>query len=119
MSDNVVIIISCGTNNPNRATRAIHLATVAQQEGKNVSMFFLDEAVYLVREGMIANLRAATGDIADDLMAHLQAFEVPLLACTPCAKARMIAEDDLIEGARFAPASELIQLTNGASVISL
>jgi hypothetical protein len=31
----------------------------------------------------------------------------------------MIAEDDLIEGARFAPASELIQLTNGASVISL
>lgn len=119
MSENVVIIISCGTNNPNRATRAIHLATVAQKEGKNVSMFFLDEAVYLVREGMIDNLRAATGDIADDLMAHLQAFEVPLLACTPCAKARMISEDELIEGARLAPASELMQLVSNAAVISL
>ncbi len=119
MSDNVLIVISCGTNNPNRATRAIHLATVAQKEGKNVSMFFLDEAVYLVREGMIDNLRAATGDVADDLMAHLQAFDVPLLACTPCAKARMIKEDDLIEGARFAPATELFHLASNATVISL
>lgn len=119
MTDKVVVVISCGTNNPNRATRAIHLATVAQKEGKKVSMFFMDEAVYLVRKGMIDNLRAATGDVADDLMAHLQAFEVPLLACAPCAKARMISEEDLIDGARFAPANELIHLISDAAVISL
>ncbi len=118
--ENVVIVISCGTDNPNRATRGIHLATVAHKQGKNVAVFLLDEAVYLVKEGLIDNLRAATGDVADDLMTYLQANEVPLLACTPCAKARRISEEDLIEGARMATAAELIDLCcDNAAVISL
>jgi predicted peroxiredoxin len=119
MDDKVVITVSCGTNNPNRATRAIHLATVAHKEGKNVTLFLLDEAVYLAREGLLDNLRAATGDVADDLMAYLQAHEVPVLACTPCAKARRVKEEELIEGARMATAAELIHLACDATVISL
>ena len=71
------------------------------------------------REGLIDNLRAATGDVADDLMTYLQANEVPILACIPCAKARRVSEDDLIEGVRMAAASELIKLACDATVISL
>ncbi len=119
MTNNIVITCACGTDNPNRSTRAIHLATVAQKEGKNVSLFLLDEAVYLAKKGVIANLRAATGDIADDLMAHLQAHEVPILVCTPCAKSRLLEESDLIDGARYATAMELIDLSCNGSVISL
>lgn len=119
MSDNVVVIASCGTDNPNRSTRAIHLATIAQKEGKNVTLFLLDEAVYLAKKGVINHLRAATGDIADDLMAHLQAHNVPIIACTPCVKARQFSQEDLIEGARLGTAVELIQLTSNAAVISL
>lgn len=119
MMDNVVITCSCGTDNPNRSTRAFHLATIAHKEGKNVTLFLLDEAVYLAKEGLADNLRAATGDIADDLIAYLQAHEVPILACTPCAKARRISEEDLIEGARMGTAAELIQLSCKAAVISL
>jgi len=119
MTDNVVIALSCGTNNPNRATRAVHLATVAHKEGKNVSMFLLDEAVYIAKEGLALHLRAATGDIADDLLAYLQAHEVPILVCAPCAEARRIAADDLIEGARMAPATELIKLMCDGAVLSL
>ena len=53
-------------------------------------------------------------------MTYLQAHEVPILVCTPCAQARKISQEDLIEGARLAPASELIQATcNDAAVISL
>jgi predicted peroxiredoxin len=119
MSDNIVITLACGTNNPNRATRAVHLATVAHKEGKNVTLFLLDEAVYIAKEGLAIHLRAATGDIADDLIAYLQAHEVPILVCTPCAQARRIEPSDLIEGARMAAASELIQLAGDAGVISL
>ena len=119
MTNNVVITVACGTDNPNRATRAIHLATVAHREGKNVTLFLLDEAVYLAKKGLLDNLRAATGDIADDLMTYLQANSVPVLACTPCAKARGIAESDLIEGARMGTAVELIKLACDATVISL
>ena len=119
MTDNVVIALSCGTNNTNRATRAIHLATVAHKEGKNVTLFLLDEAVYLARKGIITHVRAATGDVADDLLTYLQAYEVPILVCTPCAKARQISEDDLIEGAQMAPASDLIHRCCDGTVISL
>ena len=119
MTNNVVITVSCGTDNPNRSTRAIHLATIAHKEGKNVTLFLLDEAVYLAKKGLITNLKAATGDVADDLMTYLQAHGVPILACTPCAKARRIAEEDLIEGARFGTAVELINLACDAAVISL
>ncbi len=119
MTDNVVITVACGTDNPNRSTRAVHLATVAHKQGKNVTLFLLDEAVYIAKKGLADNLRAATGDIADDLIAYLQAHEVPILACTPCAKARRITEDDLIEGARMGTAAELIELSCDAAVISL
>ena len=106
MTDNVVITISCGTDNPNRATRAIHLATVAHKEGKNVTLFLLDEAVYLAKKGLLEHVRAATGDIADDLMTYLEAHEVDILVCTPCAKSRKITEEDLIDGARMGSAIE-------------
>jgi predicted peroxiredoxin len=119
MTNNVVITVACGTDNPNRATRAIHLATVAHKEGKNVTLFLLDEAVYLAKKGLIDHLRAATGDVADDLMTYLQANGVPVLACTPCAKARGISENDLIDGARMGTAVELIHLACEATVISL
>lgn len=119
ITNNVLIALSCGTDNPNRSTRAFHLATVAQKLGKNVKIFLLDEAVYLARQGAMEHIKAATGDVADDLLAHLQAHEVPILVCTPCAKARFIKEEELAEGFRLALASELIELSCNSAVISL
>jgi len=62
MAEKVVIALSCGTNDTNRATRAIHLATIAHKEGKDTCVFLLDEGVYLAKEGIITHVRAATGD---------------------------------------------------------
>jgi predicted peroxiredoxin len=119
MSDRVVIILSCGTDNPNRATRAFHLAKIAHQEGKSVSLFLLDEGVYLARKGLSENVGSATGDMLDEHLTYLQANDVPILACAPCAKARRIEEDDLIESARLGTGVDLISLASDAAVISL
>ena len=119
MTDNVVIIISCGTDNPNRATRGLFLAAAAQKKGKNVTVFLLDEGVYLARDGAAANIKAATGDSADDSLAHLQAHNVPILVCTPCAINRFIREEDLAESCRMATAGELIDLACEGTCISL
>ena len=119
MTNNVLIALSCGTDNPNRSTRAFFLAMVAHKEGKNVTVFLLDEAVYLAKEGMVANLKAATGDSADDHMTYLQAHGVPILVCRPCADSRRITEADLVEGSRMATAVELIGISCDAAVISL
>ncbi|MBA3010920.1 MAG: DsrE family protein [Proteobacteria bacterium] len=119
MTDNVLITIACGTDNPNRATRGLFLAAVAQRQGKNVTVFLLDEGVYLARKGAAAPLQAATGDSADDSLAHLQAHNVPILVCTPCAKSRFIAQEDLADSCRMATAGELIDIACDAACISL
>ncbi len=119
MTNNVLIALSCGTDNPNRSTRALFLAMVAHKEGKNVTVFLLDEAVYLAKEGLITNVKAATGDSADDHMTYLQAHGVPVLVCRPCAESRRIFEQDLVDGTRMGTAVELINLSCDAAVISL
>lgn len=119
MTDNVLINLSCGTDNPNRTTRAVFFAMMAHKEGKNVSLFLLDEGVYIAKEGMAQHIKAATGDACDDHLTYLQAQGVPILVCTPCAAARQIKEEDLIEGARMATGVEMIRLACDAAVISL
>ncbi|MBF0529289.1 MAG: DsrE family protein [Deltaproteobacteria bacterium] len=118
-TDSVVVVCSCGTDNPNRSTRALFLAMAAHKAGKKVTVFLLDEGVFLARKGMIEFMRAATGDAADDHLKYLQDFETPILVCTPCAKARQITENDLIDGARMATGAELINLATTSAVISL
>jgi len=119
MSDSVVIVLSCGTDNPNRATRAFFFAATAKKEGKNVSVFLLDEGVYLAKEGIAQHVKAATGDSLDDHLSYCQEYDVPILVCTPCAMARKITEADLIPGAKFAKGADLIDLACKGSVISL
>lgn len=118
MSNRVLVVLSCGTDNPNRATRALFFAMVAHKKGKQVSVFLLDEAVYLARRGIAGQMRAATGDSADDHLHYLQEYGVPLLVCTPCAVTRQITEADLIPSARMAKGDELIDLADDSTVLS-
>lgn len=84
-----------------------------------MSLCFAGRGRLSAKKGLIDHLRAATNDVADDLMIYLQANGVPVLVCTPCAKARGISESDLIDGARMGTAIELIHLACDAAVISL
>jgi predicted peroxiredoxin len=118
MNDQVLVMLSCGTDNPNRATRALFFAVVAQKKGKKVAVFLLDEAVYLAKKGIIQHMRAATGDSADDHLAFLQEWEVPILVCTPCAMTRQITAEDLVKGARMAKGDELIDIACDSTVLS-
>ncbi len=65
------------------------------------------------------NIKAATGDSADDHLTFLQEYGVPILVCTPCAVSRQITETDLIEGARMATGDKMIELACDSAVISL
>jgi predicted peroxiredoxin len=92
---------------------------VAAKQGKQTVIFLLDEAVYLAKKGVMQNIKAATGDSADDHLTFLQEYEVPILVCTPCAVSRQITETDLIEGARMATGDKMIDLACESAVISL
>ncbi len=118
MTNNVVIALSCGTDNPNRTTRALQMATMAHKLGKNTTVFLLDEGVYIAKKGIASHVRSATGDNADDHLTYLKEFEVPVLVCTPCAQIRQIAKEDLIENASMATADVFINLCCDGAVIS-
>jgi predicted peroxiredoxin len=92
---------------------------VAAKQGKQTVIFLLDEAVYLAKKGVMENIKAATGDAADDHLTFLQEYKVPILVCTPCAVSRQISETDLIEGARMATGDKMIDLACDSAVISL
>ena len=119
MKDKVLVICSCGTDNPNRATRAFFFAMVAAKQGKQTIMFLLDDAVYLAKKSIIENIKAATNDSTNNHLAFLQEYEVPILVCTPCAISRQITETDLIEAARMATGDKMIDLACDSAVISL
>jgi uncharacterized protein involved in oxidation of intracellular sulfur len=119
MNDKLLIILSHGTDNPNKSTRALHLAKVARENGKDVKIFLLDDGVLIAKKGVTDNLRSATGDIAADLMTFLEDFEVPIYACTPCAKARFLTDADLVKNASMQTGATLIKLTSDHAVISL
>jgi predicted peroxiredoxin len=118
MTDNVLVALSCGTDNPNRATRALQMAVMAHKLGKKTTVFLLDEGVYIAKKGIADNLRSATGDSADDHLTYLKEFEVPMLVCTPCAAIRQIAPEDLIENASMGTADIFINLCCESAVIS-
>jgi predicted peroxiredoxin len=119
MTDKVLVTLSCGTDNPNRTTRALFFAMIAHKEGKKPALFLLDEGVYVAKKGMMTSVRAATGDNADDHIAYLQEYGIPIYVCTPCAKTRQISESDLIDGARMATGAEMIKMACESAVISL
>jgi predicted peroxiredoxin len=119
MTNNVVIALSCGTDNPNRTTRGLQMAVMAHKIGKNTTVFLLDEGVYIAKKGMADNLRSATGDSADDHLTYLKEFEVPIMVCAPCAASRKITKEDLIENATMSTADVFINLCCEGAVISL
>ena len=111
-----VFVLTRGLEDPTRATRAFQLAKAANETGHDVSVFLTDDAVLLMREGLIDNVIAPTGDEA---ASHLQALltnKVPIYLCTPCAESRRLSPDELPDGAVFAGAPKLFEISEGAVV---
>ncbi len=66
---NFLFVLTRGLEDPTRVTRTFQLAKAAKEAGHEVNMFLTDDAVVLVKDGMIDNVVAPTGDEA---VAHFQ-----------------------------------------------
>ncbi|MDA8387477.1 MAG: DsrE family protein [Nitrospiraceae bacterium] len=113
-----LFVLSRGMDDPVRATRCIHLATVAKKEGHEVSVFLIDDGVNIARIGMVDHMKSPTGDELKGLLDYLIKEQVPILVCTPCADARHMGEEDLVKSARFESAKLLIGLAVDAKVLT-
>jgi sulfur relay (sulfurtransferase) complex TusBCD TusD component (DsrE family) len=104
-------ILSSGPEHPVKATRSMMFACRAVEEGHQVSIFLVDDAVYLSNLALSANIRASTGD---DLMTYLKVIldaKIPVMVCLPCVKARNISEKDIPQGWTIEKGVEAIRLS--------
>jgi len=71
-----LFILSRGTDDPVRATRCIHLAKVAKEEGHEVNIFLIEDGVTIAKIGMVDYMRSPTGDELKPLLDYLIKAEV-------------------------------------------
>lgn len=113
-----LFVLGSGLGNSNSPTRCVQFAQVAHQEGHDVSIFLIDEGVIFARKGVTDNVVAPTGEEMGVAMEYLLREKIPLYVCTPCAKARGITEDVLLDGAQYAVAKKLIELAADSKVFN-
>lgn len=93
----VFFLVSSGPEDQSKATRAFQFAKIAAERGALAGMMLVDDAAYLARPEIADRIRAITGDALSDHLRWLRenAADAVYLVCTPCCKARGIAEEDL------------------------
>lgn len=113
-----LFVLGTGHYNANSPTRCLQFVQVAHQQGHEVNLFLIDEGVVWAREGATENSITPSGEEADVAMQYIIENKIPLYVCTPCAKARMVLEDQLVPGAEFAIGKKLIELAADSIVFN-
>ena len=118
MADKFLVILMHAMDNPNKAARALQLAKVAHEKGKDTTLFLMDDGVNIAREGIVNTIKSAAGDEAKDHMEYLVKNKVPILVCKPCAASRQIAPEEMVPNATLATGAELVDLACESTTVS-
>ena len=94
-----IISGSRGTDDPTMATLPFMAAKVAKEQGHDVVLWLWNEAVTLARKGTADHVTGVNLTPLKDLLAALQAANIPIWVCGACAVARQIGAGDLVAGA--------------------
>jgi uncharacterized protein involved in oxidation of intracellular sulfur len=94
-----IISGSRGTDDPTMATLPFMAAKVAKEQGHEVVLWLWNEAVTLGRKGVADHVTGVNLTPLKDLVAAVQAANIPIWVCGACAVARQIGGTDLIAGA--------------------
>jgi predicted peroxiredoxin len=73
-----VFVLTRGLEDPTRVTRALQLAKAATENKYEAKIFLTDDAVMIVKNNMIDNIVAPTGDEASDHYQFLLKNRVPI-----------------------------------------
>ncbi len=104
----LLFILSKGFEKSGGATRAVQLAAIAAEQGAQVELFLIDDAIHWAQLGMAEGIRSSTGEHMKDLLDQLMAAGSPIYVCKACADKRLVSPDELIAGASIEGASVLV-----------
>ena len=94
-----IISGSRGTDDPTMATLPFVAAKAAKEQGHDVVLWLWNEAVTVGRKGTADHVTGVNLTPLKDLLAAVQAAQIPIWVCGACAVARQIGVADLVAGA--------------------
>lgn len=110
MADRLLVKVTCGTDDPERANQGLTVAAAAVAAGAPVSLWLTGDGAFLVASGgrRTTDLALAHATAAADLVdAVLTGGSVTL--CTQCAARRGLGEGEVLAGVRIAGAAAFVE----------
>ncbi len=115
------VIATSGPDQPNIAVLPFVALKGAIESGEfpgeSPVVFLMQEATYMAsRATDLQEVKAVGLPPAGDVIAFLKDHDLSVIVCSPCAKARGIGEDDLVEYARMGGAGDMARMAKTHSV---
>lgn len=117
MPRSLVVKLTCGVEDAERANQALTVAAAGVAAGAAVSLWLTGEGVWFAVDGRQPDLGLEHAVPAADLMAALAPAE--LTVCTQCAARRGLTGADLVDGARIQGAAAFVEAALGDEVQAL
>jgi predicted peroxiredoxin len=119
MADKFVVSLTCGKDNPDKATVAFVVANAALGSDKQTLVFLSTEGVRLSQQGAAEAIREEGFAPLADLMANFAKGGGKIIACAPCFKKRGLDDKKLVAGCEVAGGAKLVEfMSGGVSSIS-
>lgn len=117
MNEKLVVIVTEGLENQEKATIPFVMATAAQAMDVEVTIILQSNSVLLAKKGIADNIHAAGFMPLKQLMNTFLELKGKLLICTPCVKSRGITQDDLVPGSELIAAGTVISESLSANAV--
>ncbi len=119
MSEKLVIMVTHGPEEPERATIPFVLATAAQASDVEALLGFQAEGVLLAKKGVADEVSAPGFPPLKDLLAAYLEAGGKMFVCGPCIKSRGInPETDFVDGAKVVNAATFVkEFTEATNVL--
>ena len=108
MAEKLVIMVTHGPEDAERATLPFVLAGAAVASDVEVVMGFQAEGVRLVQRGVAEKVEAPEFAPLATLLDDIRELGGTLLVCGPCIKSRQIPPEGLVEGAEVVAAARFV-----------
>jgi len=111
-----MFLISKGFEKAGGATRAMQFAAIAAEQGNEVVVTLIDDAVHWAQIGMAEGIRSTTGEQMKDMLDRLTKAGGIIHVCKACADKRQLDPDDFIKGAGIATGPEAVKMMTDPEV---
>ena len=108
MANRLVVKVTCGTDDPERANQGFTVAAAGVAAGAAVSLWLTGEAAWFAASDDIPDLGLAHATTVADLLAVVQSAGTVTL-CTQCAARRGLDASNVRPGVRIAGAAAFVE----------